>query len=188
MLPIRDPRGRVIAFGGRLIEAQEGAPKYLNSPDTPFVRQGPHPVQPRSRRTGGTQGGRLIVVEGYMDVVALANAGIDEAVAPMGTALTETQIELLWRHAECPVLCLDGDSAGRRAALRAAARALPLLKPGHTLSVARCRQVKIPTICCGWMAGTAWKRSSLCRAAYRVAVAGRARCRASQHAGSQGRA
>ena len=137
MLPIRDLRGRVIAFGGRLIETQEGAPKYLNSPDTPLFDKGRtlfnlHRAAPAARKAG-----RLIVVEGYMDVVALANAGIDEAVAPMGTALTETQIELLWRQVECPILCLDGDSAGQRAAMRAAARALPILKPGHTLGVAQ---------------------------------------------------
>jgi DNA primase len=120
-----------------LIEAQEGAPKYLNSPDTPLFDKGRTLFNLERAAPAARKAKRLIVVEGYMDVVALANAGVDEAVAPMGTALTETQIELLWRHAESPVLCLDGDSAGRRAALRAAARALPLLKPGHTLSVAQ---------------------------------------------------
>ena len=78
---------------------------------------------------------RVIVAEGYMDVIALAAAGIEDAVAPMGTALTEQQIELLWRMADKPVLCFDGDKAGTRAAMRAAERALPLLRPGHSLQV-----------------------------------------------------
>ena len=106
------------------------APKYLNSPDTPLFDKGRtlynlHRAGPASRQTG-----RLVVVEGYMDAIALAAAGIEEVVAPLGTALTERQIELLWRLVEMPVLCFDGDAAGQRAAMRAVGRALPLLRPG----------------------------------------------------------
>jgi len=135
MLPIQDARGRVIAFGGRILDSgKTDAPKYLNSPDTPLFDKGRtlynlHRAGPASRKSG-----RIVVVEGYMDVIALAAAGIEEAVAPMGTALTERQIELLWRLADVPILCFDGDAAGQRAAMRAAARALPLLRPGHSLA------------------------------------------------------
>ncbi|PZT90181.1 MAG: DNA primase [Citromicrobium sp.] len=137
MLPIQDARGRVIAFGGRILdaEAHPRAPKYLNSPETPLFDKGRtlfnlHRAAPAARRSG-----RMVVVEGYMDVIALANAGIAEAVAPLGTALTENQIELLWRQVECPLLCFDGDNAGQRAAMRAIARALPMLRPGHSLAI-----------------------------------------------------
>ena len=138
MLPIEDARGRVIAFGGRILDAAKtDAPKYLNSPDTPLFDKGRtlynlHRAGPVSR-----QSGRLVVVEGYMDVIALAAAGIGDAVAPLGTALTERQIELLWRLVETPVLCFDGDAAGQRAAMRAVVRALPLLKPAHSLKIVR---------------------------------------------------
>jgi DNA primase len=131
MIPIRDPRGRVIAFGGRILG--EGEPKYLNSPDTPLFDKGRtlynlDKCSPASRQTG-----RVIVVEGYMDVIALAQAGFADAVAPLGTALTKQQIQMLWRMTEKPLLCFDGDAAGQKAAMRAALRALPLLKPGHSL-------------------------------------------------------
>lgn len=131
MIPIRDPRGRVIAFGGRILG--EGEPKYLNSPDTPLFDKGRtlynlDKCSPASRQTA-----RVIVVEGYMDVIAIAQAGFTDAVAPLGTALTEQQIQMLWRMTEKPLLCFDGDAAGQKAALRAALRALPLLKPGHSL-------------------------------------------------------
>ncbi len=138
MLPIEDARGRVIGFGGRILDAaRTEAPKYLNSPDTPLFDKGRtlynfHRAGPLARRSA-----RLLVVEGYMDVIALAMAGIDEAVAPLGTALTERQLELLWRVAETPVLCFDGDAAGQRAAIRAVLRALPLLRPAHSLRIAR---------------------------------------------------
>ena len=136
MLPIHDRRGRVIAFGGRILTADKSdAPKYLNSPDTPLFDKSRtvynlHRAAPAARSSG-----RIVVVEGYMDVVALAAAGIAEAVAPLGTALTEEQIERLWQVVPCPVLCFDGDAAGQRAARRALTRALPLLKPGHSLSI-----------------------------------------------------
>jgi DNA primase len=134
MIPIRDPRGRVIAFGGRILGA--GEPKYLNSPDTPLFDKGRtlynlDRAAPASRRTG-----RVIVVEGYMDVVALAQAGFADCVAPLGTALTEHQIERLWKLAEAPILCFDGDAAGQKAGMRAAMRALPLLRPGFSLAFA----------------------------------------------------
>jgi len=136
MLPIEDARGRVIAFGGRILDATKtDAPKYLNSPDTPLFDKGRtlynlHRAGPASR-----QSGRIVVVEGYMDVIALATAGIEDAVAPLGTALTERQIEMLWRLVETPVLCFDGDAAGQRAAMRAVTRALPLLRPAHSLKI-----------------------------------------------------
>ncbi|MCB2049426.1 MAG: DNA primase [Novosphingobium sp.] len=136
MLPIRDARGRVIAFGGRILDSgKTDAPKYLNSPDTPLFDKGRtlynlNRAAPAARKTG-----QLIVVEGYMDVVALAAAGVEECVAPMGTALTEQQIELLWRQVESPVLCFDGDAAGQRAAMRAIGRALPMLRPAHSLRI-----------------------------------------------------
>ncbi|MEC9066705.1 MAG: DNA primase [Pseudomonadota bacterium] len=137
MLPIHDARGRVIAFGGRILESDSKAPKYLNSPDTPLFDKGRtlynlHRAGPASR-----QSGRMIVVEGYMDVIALAAHGFEDAVAPLGTALTEQQIELLWRMVERPVLCFDGDAAGQRAAMRAIGRALPLLRPAHSLAIVR---------------------------------------------------
>lgn len=131
MIPIRDPRGRVIAFGGRILG--EGEPKYLNSPDTPLFDKGRtlynlDKASPASRSTN-----RVIVVEGYMDAIALAQAGYGDVVAPLGTALTEQQIIMLWRMTTKPILCFDGDGAGQKAALRAATRALPLLKPRHSL-------------------------------------------------------
>jgi DNA primase len=134
MIPIRDARGRVIAFGGRILG--QGEPKYLNSPDTPLFDKGRtlynlDRASPASRATN-----RVIVVEGYMDVIALAQAGFGEAVAPLGTALTEHQIERLWKMVEVPILCFDGDAAGQKAAIRAATRALPLLRPGHSLAFA----------------------------------------------------
>ncbi|MFZ2995160.1 DNA primase [Sphingobium sp.] len=134
MLPIRDIRGRTIAFGGRILGA--GEPKYLNSPDTPLFDKGRtlyniDRASPASRTTG-----RVIVVEGYMDVIALSQAGFADAVAPLGTALTEHQIERLWKMVEVPILCFDGDAAGQKAAIRAATRALPLLRPGHSLAFA----------------------------------------------------
>lgn len=133
-IPIHDARGRVIGFAARILDAdKKDAPKYLNSPDTPLFDKGRtlfnlHRAGPASRKSG-----RIVVVEGQMDAIALAAAGIEEAVAPMGTALTERQLELIWRLTEKPILCFDGDAAGKRAAMRAAARALPMLRPGHSL-------------------------------------------------------
>ena len=135
MLPIHDVRGRIVAFGGRILDgANKDAPKYLNSPDTPLFDKGRTLYNLNRAGPVSRQSGRIVVVEGYMDVIALAVAGIEDTVAPMGTALTEQQIELLWRLVETPILCFDGDAAGQRAAFRAATRALPLLRPGHSLA------------------------------------------------------
>ena len=134
MIPIRDPRGRVIAFGGRILGA--GEPKYLNSPDTPLFDKGRTLYNLDLAAAASRKTGRIIVVEGYMDVIALAQVGIGDVVAPLGTALTEQQIERLWRLADVPVLCFDGDSAGQKAGLRAALRALPHLAPAKSLSFA----------------------------------------------------
>ncbi|SNS04869.1 DNA primase [Sphingomonas laterariae] len=134
MIPIRDARGRTIAFGGRIIGA--GEPKYLNSPETPLFDKGRTLFNIDKAAAATRKTGRVIVVEGYMDVVALAQAGLGEAVAPLGTALTEGQLERLWRMAETPVLCFDGDAAGQKAAIRAALRALPMIEPGRTLRFA----------------------------------------------------
>ena len=134
MIPIRDPRGRVIAFGGRVIG--EGEPKYLNSPDTPLFDKGRTLYNLDRAAPAARKADRVLVVEGYMDTIALAQAGIGEVVAPLGTALTEAQIERLWRTVDVPILCLDGDAAGQKAALRAAHRALPMLAPGKSLAFA----------------------------------------------------
>ncbi len=132
MIPIRDARGRVIAFGGRIIG--EGEPKYLNSPDTPLFDKGRTLYNLDKASAASRKTGRIIAVEGYMDVIALAQAGFGEAVAPLGTALTEHQLERLWRMADIPYLSFDGDNAGQKAAIRAAHRALPLLQPGRSLA------------------------------------------------------
>ncbi|MGY6531171.1 DNA primase [Glycocaulis sp.] len=136
MFPIADPRGRLVAFGGRAMSKEVRA-KYLNSPETPLFHKG-HTLYryPEARAAASAPDANirgLVVAEGYMDVIALARAGIDHGVAPLGTALTEDQIRLLWRAGPEPVICLDGDSAGQRAAGLAAERALPLLEPGRTL-------------------------------------------------------
>jgi DNA primase len=131
MIPIRDARGRVIAFGGRILG--QGEPKYLNSPDTPLFDKG-RTLYNIDRASPATRSARrLIVVEGYMDVIALDRAGVSEAVAPNGTAVTEHQLERMWRLDPNPILCFDGDSAGQKAAIRAASRALSLLGPERTL-------------------------------------------------------
>ncbi len=131
MIPIRDPRGRFIAFGGRILGT--GEPKYLNSPDTPLFDKGRTLYNLDKASAASRSSGRVIVVEGYMDAIALAQAGFGEAVAPLGTALTEQQITMLWRMVPKPLLCFDGDAAGQKAAFRAAQRALGGLKPGYSL-------------------------------------------------------
>ena len=132
MIPIRDVRGRTIAFGGRIIG--DGEPKYLNSPETPLFDKGRTLYNLDRAQAAARKAERIIAVEGYMDVIALAQAGFGEAVAPLGTALTEHQLERLWRMVEIPLLCFDGDSAGQKAALRAAHRAMPMLQPGRSLA------------------------------------------------------
>lgn len=132
MIPIRDVRGRTIAFGGRIIG--DGEPKYLNSPETPLFDKGRTLYNLDRAQAAARKADRVIAVEGYMDVIALAQAGFGEVVAPLGTALTEHQLERLWRLSEVPLLCFDGDSAGQKAAFRAAHRALPMLAPGRSLA------------------------------------------------------
>jgi DNA primase len=140
MFPIGDRAGRVIAFGARTLGDDQ--PKYLNSPDTPLFEKGRVLygwAQARAhvaRASAEADAAPVIVVEGYMDVIALHRAGFGGAVAPLGTALSEMQLRELWRLAPEPVLCFDGDAAGQRAALRALDRALPVLQPGHSLGFA----------------------------------------------------
>ena len=131
IFPINDRRGRVIAFGGRVMGA--GEPKYLNSPETPLFHKGANLYCLDRARVAATKDQPVIVAEGYMDVIALHGAGFVGAVAPLGTALTEGQLGELWKLADEPYLCFDGDNAGRRAAARAAERALPLLRAGKSL-------------------------------------------------------
>ncbi|HEY2110443.1 MAG TPA: DNA primase, partial [Dongiaceae bacterium] len=134
IFPIADRRGRVIAFGGRILG--EGQPKYLNSPETPLFHKGRTLYGLGQALRPAKDAGEVVVAEGYMDVIALSEAGFPQAVAPLGTALTEEQIAELWRLVPEPTLCFDGDAAGERAAARAADRALPLLKPGQSLRFA----------------------------------------------------
>jgi len=135
MFPIHDARGRVIAFGGRAMQADAQA-KYLNSPETALFHKGTVLFNHHRARPAAHRAGTVIAVEGYMDVIALAQAGIQHAVAPLGTALTESQLELLWRMGPEPILCFDGDRAGQRAAFRAIDVALPHLRPGRSLRFA----------------------------------------------------
>jgi DNA primase len=135
IFPIRDGRGRVIAFGGRAMSPDVPA-KYLNSPDTSLFHKGSVLYNIDIARGPAHRHGTVVAVEGYMDVIALARAGVHNAVAPLGTALTDNQLALLWRLAAEPILCFDGDEAGRKAANRALDLALPLLKPGHSLRFA----------------------------------------------------
>ena len=131
MFVINDRRGRAIAFGGRVMGA--GEPKYLNSPETPLFHKGANLYCLDRARQAVTKDQPVIVAEGYMDVIALHGAGFTGAVAPLGTALTEGQLAELWKLADEPYLCFDGDNAGRRAAARGAERALPLLRAGKSL-------------------------------------------------------
>jgi len=135
MFPITDAKGRVIAFGGRALDANQPA-KYLNSPETPLFHKGRTLYNADNARRKAFDAGRVVVVEGYMDVIALHEAGIGEAVAPLGTALTEDQLQILWRFTAEPTLCFDGDSAGRKAAHRAVDTAIHMLKPGVSLKFA----------------------------------------------------
>lgn len=139
MFPIHDARGRLVAFGGRAMDKNAKA-KYLNSPETPIFQKGkllynyPNARKALAAPKNGARG--LIVAEGYMDVIALSRAGFAHAVAPLGTALTEEQLALLWRAGPEPILCFDGDKAGIRAAYRSVERALPFIKPGQSLRFA----------------------------------------------------
>lgn len=135
MFPITDIRGRVIAFGGRALEKDVPA-KYLNSPETPLFHKGDNLYNHQTARKATHDGSALIVVEGYVDVIAMVTAGFPGAVAPLGTALTESQLALLWKMADEPILCFDGDRAGQKAAYRAADLAMPFLAPGKSLRFA----------------------------------------------------
>ena len=134
MFPIRDRRGRVISFGGRIMG--DGQPKYVNGPETALFSKRRNLYGLDIAREAVRRGATLVVVEGYMDVIALAQAGFDGAVAPLGTALTDEQLEQLWRLSPSPVLCFDGDAAGGRAAARGAEMVLPMLAPDKTIRLA----------------------------------------------------
>jgi DNA primase len=134
MFPIRDRRGRIVSFGGRVLGA--GQPKYVNGPETSVFSKRRNLYGLDLARDSVRNGATLVVVEGYMDVIATAQAGFTAAVAPLGTALTNEQLEELWRISPCPVLCFDGDAAGVRAASRAMELALPMLMPERSLKFA----------------------------------------------------
>ncbi|AXI45948.1 DNA primase [Sulfitobacter sp. SK012] len=135
MYPIRDARGRAIAFGGRAMDPEDKA-KYLNSPETALFDKGRSLYNVKDARTAAGKGQPLVVAEGYMDVIALVQGGFGAAVAPLGTAITENQLQMLWRIAPEPIITLDGDTAGQRAALRLIDLALPLLEAGQSLRFA----------------------------------------------------
>ena len=134
MLRMPEGRGGVIGFGGRILG--DGEPKYLNSPETPLFQKRYALYGLDKAAAPARKAGRMIVCEGYMDVIGLGLAGFDNAVAPLGTALTEDQLRDLWRVVREPVMCFDGDEAGQRAAFRAAERALPIMQAGHALRFA----------------------------------------------------
>jgi len=135
LFPIRDARGRCIALGGRSLDPNARA-KYLNSPETVLFDKGRNLYHLKPAREAAGKGQPLIVAEGYMDVIALVEAGFGAAVAPLGTAVTEHQLALLWRIAPEPIIALDGDTAGLRAAYRVIDLALPLLEAGQSLRFA----------------------------------------------------
>jgi DNA primase len=132
MFPITDLRGRAIAFGGRALDKDAPA-KYLNSSETPLFHKGSLLYNAAAARQAAHDGAQVIVVEGYIDVIAMVSAGYPATIAPLGTALTEEQLALLWKIADEPVMCFDGDRAGQRAAYRAVDLALPKLAPGKSL-------------------------------------------------------
>ena len=143
MYPIRDGRGRAIAFGGRAMDPADNA-KYINSPETDLFDKGRCLYNQAPARVAAGKGQPLIVAEGYMDVIALSEAGLTGAVAPLGTAVTENQLQMMWRIAPEPVIALDGDTAGMRAALRLVDLALPLLEAGQSLRFAMMPEGKDP--------------------------------------------
>ena len=132
IFPIRDIRNRVVGFGGRVINSND-QPKYLNSPETPVFHKGSLLYNYSKIRPNLKNNDNLIVVEGYMDVVSLASKGLQNAVAPLGTAITETQLNILWKDTNSPIICFDGDKAGKQASFRVTEIALKLLKPNKTL-------------------------------------------------------
>ncbi len=135
IFPITDFRGRVIAFGGRALSPDAQA-KYLNSPETPLFHKSHVLYNGQPARAASRKGGHVIAVEGYIDVIACVAAGFEATVAPLGTALTEDQLRMLWQMADEPVLCFDGDEAGLKAAFRAVHLALAELKPGKSVRFA----------------------------------------------------
>ncbi len=143
MFPIADFRGRAIAFGGRALEKDAQA-KYLNSPETPLFHKGATLYNIAARARPRMTARSCVAVEGYVDVIAMVTAGFPATVAPLGTALTEDQLALLWKMADEPVLCFDGDNAGLRAAYRAVELAMPRLKPGKSLKFALLPQGQDP--------------------------------------------
>lgn len=142
MFPIQDVRGKVIAFGGRVMDG--GEPKYLNSSDSDFFHKGKILYALNHAKEKIYAKKEVVVVEGYMDVIALHQAGIDYAVAPLGTAMTEDHVLLLWKFVKEPLCCFDGDKAGIGAAFRVAERALPLLEPGYSLRFVTLKDGKDP--------------------------------------------
>ncbi len=118
IFPITDFRGRVIAFGGRAL-APDAQAKYLNSPETPLFHKSHVLYNGQAARAASRKGGHVVAVEGYIDVIACVAAGFEATVAPLGTALTEDQLRMLWQMADEPMLCFDGDEAGLKAAFRA---------------------------------------------------------------------
>jgi DNA primase len=141
--PIRDARGRAIAFGGRAMDPDDKA-KYLNSPETELFDKGRSLYNVKDARVAAGKGQPLLVAEGYMDVIALSEAGFGASVAPLGTAITENQLAMMWRISDEPIITLDGDAAGQRAALRLIDLALPLLEAGRSLRFAMMPEGKDP--------------------------------------------
>jgi DNA primase len=135
MFPIGDFRGRIIAFGGRALTPDVPA-KYLNSPETELFKKRQVLYNGMDARKAAREGKPVVVVEGYLDVIAAVMAGFEGTVAPLGTALTEEHVQMMWRMTDTPILCFDGDSAGLRAAERGANLILPLLQPGKTVRIA----------------------------------------------------
>ncbi len=139
IFPIRNSSGKVVAFGGRIIagsDSNKNMPKYLNSPETPLFKKGELLFNLDQAKRAARDGNMVVVMEGYMDVVMSVQAGIDYAVATLGTAVTPEHLRLLWQIAKEPILCLDGDAAGNRAMLRASEITLPLLKPSYSIRCA----------------------------------------------------
>lgn len=151
MFPIRDRRGRLVSFGGRILG--DGQPKYVNGPETSVFSKRRNLYGLHLAREAVFRGASLVVAEGYMDVIALHQAGFGGAVAPLGTALTAEQLEGLWAVGAEPILCLDGDAAGARAAARAVEVALPLLNPARSLRLATMPQGEDPDSLCRKGAG-----------------------------------
>ena len=142
LFPITDSRGRIIAFGGRVMD--DSLPKYLNSPETLVFSKGRNLYGLAQARVQAIETKQVIATEGYMDTISLHQFGFRTAVAPLGTAITEMQIELLWKLAPEPTLCFDSDGAGRKAGIRAALRVLPILKPGYSLKFCLIEGAKDP--------------------------------------------